>query len=67
MPAGLDDVLERVRDAVQQATPAAGHQLTLGSLRFGQRHFGGYPDKTVQFAVMGGDAIEEVPRHLHGG
>ena len=61
---GLDDVLERVGDAVQRAAPAAGRQLTLGDLSFGQRHLGRQPDKAVQFAVMGGDAVEQTPRHL---
>ena len=61
---GLDNVLQRVRDAVQWPAPAPSHQLALGGLCVGQRHLGCHPDKAVQFAVMGGDAVEQAPRHL---
>ena len=56
---GLDDVLQRVGDAVQRAAARAGHQLAFGRPRLGERDLLGDQQKAVQLAVMRGDAVEQ--------
>ena len=55
----LDDILQRIGDAVQRPAHLARHQLALGRLRLGQRHLFGQPEKAVQIPVMGGDPRQE--------
>jgi hypothetical protein len=60
----FNDVLQRVRDAVQRPAPPAGHQLAVSGCRLGQCDFRRHADKAVQFAVVRGDAIEQRLRHF---
>src|SRR5580700_806104 len=64
---GLDDVFQRVGNAVHRPAPAPGRQLALGLRRLAQRRLFGRPQEAVQFAVMRGDAREERLRHLDRG
>ncbi len=56
---GLDDVLQRVGDAVHRAAALASQQFALSLRRLGQRLVLGGAQKAVQFAVMRGDAREQ--------
>ena len=57
---GLDDVLQRVGDAVQRPAARPGHQFAFGRAGFGERDLLGDEQEAVQFAVMRGDRSSSV-------
>src|SRR6185312_9734328 len=63
-PLDIDDVLERVRDAVEGAAPASGGDLGLGLPRHLERPLGQRADEGIEAAVEAIDACEQRRRQL---